>query len=229
MATIHFEILRRIAETASGLRYHDTWFVITDTDVKIYRDQEPQEVPFDAVVIKSTAWKKPDIPPVTCAFIASGENEIDLLNVPAPPEELQGWGSATMKADAVFWSASAVEKFLTPYYASTYGSLAPEAVAQLMNIFVPPGSPELKGNMMMQVVEPAAELDTGECTTLGTPTVTVTDPIGYDQPFAVVHLPSSEYTAGTPDGGDGLPRLYTLHRSGAVKKLKVDVNVTVTA
>ncbi|HYH79632.1 MAG TPA: hypothetical protein VEX86_07535 [Longimicrobium sp.] len=223
MATIHFEILRRIAETASGMRYQDTWFEVTDTDVEIW-DHEPtgSELQPNSTVIMCTAWQRPPIPPVTRARIASDGDEIDLLAVPVPEQELQGWvGPKMLQADAVFWSASAVEKFLMPYYASTYGSMAPKAVAQLLNVFVPAGSPELQGNAMMELMDaPSAPVDL--TSDLGTPTVTVTDPAGFDQPFAVVHLPSSEYTAGTPaDDGGAVPRLYTLHRSGAVKKLRV--------
>ena len=243
MAVLHFEILRRIAETASGMRYQDTWFEVTDNDVQIW-DHEPtgRELQPDSTVIKCTAWPRPDIPQVTAASIASADQVIDLLNVQVPAAELQGWGEVTsqpggqpMQADAVFWSASAVEKFLMPYYASTYGSMAPKAVTQLLNIFVPPGSPELQGNGMINLMEQSGTLPPNLAPTLGTPDVSITNPTGYDQPFAVVHLPSSEYTAGTPEGDgtsgsassggapedDGLPRLYTLHRSGAVKKLRV--------
>lgn len=225
MAVLHFEILRRIAETASGMRYQDTWFEVIDNDVQVW-DHEPERKP-DSTVIKCTAWPKPDIPQVTSAIIKSGEQEIDLLKVKAPVHDLQGWGAVTsqaggepMKADAVFWSASAVEKFLMPYYASTYGSMAPKAVTQLLSVFVPPGSPELEGNGMMELMEQSGTLPPHR-PMLRTPDVSVTTPPDYDQPFAVVHLPSSEYTAGTPEDDGGLPRLYTLHRSGAVKKLRV--------
>ncbi|HVG45778.1 MAG TPA: hypothetical protein VM890_13650 [Longimicrobium sp.] len=233
MATLHFEILRRIAETASGMRYQDTWFEVTDTDVLIYTTEPaPSQLQPDSTVIKCTAWKEPDIPQVTTATIATDTNSIDLLAVEVPEQELQGWaGPMTLPADAVFWSASAVEKFLIPYYASTYGSLAPKAVTQLMGIFVPPNSEEFKGNGMMELVDtekPLVDVPLNE----GTPTVAIAYPAGYDQPFAVVHLPSSEYLgdAGDPTGGGGamdtgdpLPRLFTLHRSGAVKKLRVAV------
>jgi hypothetical protein len=224
MATLHFEILRRIAETASGMRYQDTWFEVTDTEVLIY-DHEPTNVPPGSTVIKCTAWQAPPIPPVTAAHITAEGVRHDLLKVAVPEQEMQGWeGPKWLAADAVFWSAAAVEKFLVPYYASTYGSLAPKAVAQLMNVFVPPGSPELEGNAMMELVDAPDAPDF--VSNLGTPSVSVTDPPDYDQPFAIVHLPSSEYAAEPPGietGGSVLPRLFTLHRSGAVKKVRVEV------
>ena len=235
MAVLHFQILRRIAETASGLRYQDTWFEVTDDDVQVW-DHEPTVQP-GSTVIKSTAWQQPDIPQVTAASIASADQTIDLLNVMVPEQELQGWGPVTsqpggkqMQADAVFWSASAVEKFLVPYYASTYGNMAPETVTQLTSIFVPPGSPELRGNGMIELMQQSGTLPGDTPPTLCTPNVSVTIPLDYDQPFAVVHLPSSEYaadprtgsdTGGGGGGADALPRLYTLHKSGAVKKLRV--------
>jgi len=231
MAVLHFEILRRIAETASGLRYQDTWFEVTDTDVLIY-DKEPTTVLPGSILIKCTGWKEPTIPKVATATIATDTSSIDLLAVPVPEQELPGWtGPMQYTADAVFWSASAVEKFLVPYYASVYGTLAPDVVAQLTNVFVPAGSAELAANTMMEMVG-APPPPTSPPLDVVTPELTISPPPDYDQPFAIVHLPSSEYVAdaGLDDGsggggagyrGDPLPRLFTLHQSGAVKKLRI--------
>ena len=133
-----------------------------------------------------------------------GEGSVDLLDI-------NGTGK---RGDSVFWTQSAVEKFLVPYYASAYGDLAARSVEQLQSIFVPPGSPELDGNGMITGTASVSSLPTN----LATPEVGIESPVDADDtPFAVVHLPSSEYAAEGLE--DGLPRLFTLHRSGKVKKI----------
>jgi len=211
-AVLHFEILRRIAETASGMRYEDLWFEVTggpDARVIIHTS-EPKHPCEGSVVIPCAAWPKPSIPEVDHAQIGSGDRRMDLLDVPVPVEEMpQGWDRPlSHRADAVFWSAAAVEKFLVPYYASTYGDLAAKAVEQLLNVFVPPSSPEDRGNAMITAADGRVS---STSTDLGTPEVGITTP--EDPPFAVVHLPSSEYVA------EGLPPLFTLHRSGGVRRV----------
>jgi hypothetical protein len=224
-AVIHFEILRRIAETASGMRYDNLWFEVTGGrggKVIVHR-APPEKLPRGSVVIECNAWKRPGVPEVDHAQIGSGDRRMDLLNVPVPVEDRpQGWdGPLTHRADAVFWSAAAVEKFLVPYYASTYGDLAAKAVEQLLNVFVPPHSPEDRGNAMITAPDGSgSRLPTN----LGTPDVGITSVPAADQPFAVVHLPSSEYVAEGLE--DALPRLFTLHPSGAIKKLHAPVPVT---
>jgi len=236
---MHFEILRRIAETASGMRYVDTYFeIVSINDGENYeiRVHSPDPPPDNGnFVLKCTAWQRPKVPTVAAGSItSSGANPVvvDLLNIPVPEEETQGWTGAkqanaapptSFGADAVFWSAAAVEKFLVPYYASTYGSLAPRIVAQLMNIFVPPDSPETQGNGMMDMANvPRADIPANATLvpTLGTPTDAdvIVNPPDYDQPFAVVHLPNSEYT---PEPGSS--PIFTLHQSGAVRRFRVDV------
>jgi hypothetical protein len=200
--TLHFETLRRIAETASGRRYEDLWFVVTE-DEATGRPQvqvqtgDPGERE-DAVVIPCAAWPRPDVPQVSAAMIASGDSAINLLSVDVPAHDgfpaLKG-----MAADAVFWSASAVEKFVVPYYASVYGDTAPDVVDRLVSIFVPPGSPE-RGD------------DGGELAGAA-----VVD----DANFAVIHLPSSEYAAmstAAEVAPHELPRLFVLTTGGRVYK-----------
>jgi hypothetical protein len=224
-AVLHFETLRRIAETASGMRYDNLWFEVTGGDdgkVIVHR-APPKHLPQGSVVIECNAWKRPNVPEVDHAQIGSGDRRMDLLNVPVPVEERpQGWdGPLTHRADAVFWSAAAVEKFLVPYYASTYGDLAAKAVEQLLNVFVPPDSPEDSGNAMITA---AGKSGSRLPTNLGIPDVGITSVPAADQPFAVVHLPSSEYVAEGLE--DELPRLFTLHPSGAIRKLHAPVPVT---
>lgn len=180
--TLHFEILRRIAETASGRRYEDLYFVLTEGkepgSVRMTVETgagAPRHDPDEALVIHCAPWPKPGVAQVSAAKIESGNTHIDLLSVNVPAHD--GYPPVNgVAADAVFWSASAVEKFLVPYYASVYGDAAPEVVNKLVSIFVPPGSPERGGN---------GDVHAGE----------------QDPYFAVIHLPSSEYADNfTPDG-----------------------------
>lgn len=185
---MHFETLRRIAETASGRRYEDLWFVVTEdvvtgrTEFSVKTSAPPErDLPKGAVVIPCAGWARPDVPRVSAAMIASGDVAINLLSVDVPPQAgVQGDPAVKgQAADAVFWSASAVEKFLVPYYASVYGDTAPDVVDRLVSIFVPPGSPE-RGDSGGEMAVGPAPVDTS---------------------FAVIHLPSSEYAdESTPEG-----------------------------
>jgi hypothetical protein len=131
--------LRLIAEAASGYRGrpvhfvaqpggdirevpHDFHATVPDAGGKI------APPPIEAVVIPAyTEDKVPQKPPLKEASIhAEGVLEpVDLLNLPG------GLGAA----DAVFWSESAVEKFLLPYYASVYGNQAARAVGDILFAF----------------------------------------------------------------------------------------------
>ncbi|HET7464213.1 MAG TPA: hypothetical protein VFJ82_23350 [Longimicrobium sp.] len=225
---MHFEILRRIAETASGLRYSDTYYeVVHDKDgnasINVYIDEPPPHP--NRNVIKCHRWPRPRGPRVKHARIMSDMKDakwVDLMDLEVPAEELQGWeamgpdGKKKIHADAVFWSAAAVEKFLIPYYASTYGSMAPRVVEQLLNVFVPPDSPEIRGNGVMGVVP--YEDDNQEATELGTVgQIQITEP--EDLPFALIHLPSSEYAF--PEDPEAALPFATVHHSGKVKRLRV--------
>lgn len=203
--SLHFEALRRMAETASGLRYTDTYFVFKEIEGELNIMVSDQPVPEtdDTTVIASTGWEKPALPSVTTAVIGSGAKELNLLDLDVGEQPLQGDPAVKgVAADAVFLSASAVEKFLTPYYASVFGDRAGEIVSNLVGLFVPPWSKERGGRG--------------------------TAPVGdVDHVFAVVHLPSSEYAAqSTLDTDVGYTlatvpslALYGIHESGKVKKI----------
>jgi hypothetical protein len=204
---MHFETLRRIAETASGRRYEDLWFVVTEdvvtgsTEITVLTSAPPEDgLQEGAVVIPCAGWARPDVPRVSAAMIASGDVAINLLSVDVPPQAGVQADPAVkgLAADAVFWSASAVEKFLVPYYASVYGDTAPDVVDRLVSIFVPPGSPERGDNGGEMAVVPA--------------------PV--DTSFAVIHLPSSEYAAESAGEVDphSLPELFVLTGRGEVRR-----------
>lgn len=141
--TVDFELLRQIAEAASGLRDQDLWFVISAVDTPegvettfTWTNTPPNLGP-DDVVIYCQATPN-DAPVVTYAQVGANSTPIDLLTLEPsgyPPNPLGG----PYQADAVFWSLSAVEKFLVPYYASVYGNDAPEYVKAVLDVLYNPG------------------------------------------------------------------------------------------
>lgn len=96
--------------------------------------------------------------------------------------------------DALFWSEAAVEKFLFPYYASKYQWAAAEVLSVIARVFY---------GYVPGVLRPAAsELDTG---------ATV--------PFAMAHLPRSDYTPveePQPELGSELAFLFLDRATGKV-------------
>ncbi|HET6763657.1 MAG TPA: hypothetical protein VFH27_08290, partial [Longimicrobiaceae bacterium] len=176
--------LRLIAEAASGIRGMPVHFVaMEDGTVREVLHPEhpdhpvhptppargdagdpkgivPPPLEMPVVVPAFTEDVLPAKPPLDFAAIrALGVAErIDLLDLPG------GLGAA----DAVFWSESAVEKFLIPYYASVYGNQAALAVGDILEAF---------------------HGDRGDGGTHGGPRLT--DPDGLT--YAMAHLPKSEY------------------------------------
>jgi hypothetical protein len=166
---VTFEILRLIAESASGMRNKPTWFVIKETPEgtgyswkhKFVRERE------DTVVIYCAPVADP-VSPVNVATIGvkgiggKGKDIVNLMQIKVGAI-FPHLDSGTFEADAVFWSLAAVEKFMVPYYASVYGDQGAahaQAVMDLLRI-------------------PDTHLDADEDTEA--------------QAFALVHLPSSEY------------------------------------
>ncbi|HEX9937769.1 MAG TPA: hypothetical protein VGB15_11625 [Longimicrobium sp.] len=136
---IGFQLLREIAECASGMRSHDLYFVVDAADpnrfdVKVDPPQPVPEKPH-TVVIHVSRSDDPDTR-VTTAIIGDGADLINLLDLTVGTDDPHQGG--TFPADAVFWSVSAVEKFLVPYYASVYGDQAGTYVASLLAVLLPP-------------------------------------------------------------------------------------------
>lgn len=160
---IDFDILRRVAEAASGYRYENTWFTVRYDEagnVVIQPHHTKPSCPEEECELYHVQKVKYGPPPaVKTAFIASDQAEVDLLKVTVPPQQMHPGG--TYAADAVFWSVSAVEKFLVPYDASVYGDDAVNVVQDLLNI-----------------LRPAMDGEGAENTAPA---------------FAIAHLPNSEY------------------------------------
>jgi hypothetical protein len=201
-ATIPFSLLREVAEAASGTRDRPTWFVRdTATEdpkkrgiIQVF-DEEPREgedyTPGSLVIAATqdpgVMPPPPPTPPSWGRLGFSRERSLDLMDVLRTIEP----GRGEVAADSVFWTESAVEKFVIPYYASVAGADAAVAIQRVLKVLhrksptpAPPGH--------------EGEPQPGEA-------------------FALVHIPTSEYfqadLAGTeflavvlrPKGnGDGL-------------------------
>ena len=185
---IDYNLLRRVAETASGYRYENMYFTVTSDDkgnpvITPYKENDKPPCPSEQCELYHVQKVNYGPPPkVVEATIASENASVDLLNVTVPPQQMHPGG--TYAADAVFWSASAVEKFLVPYYASVYGDEAFNVVYELLNIL----RPDTAGG------------DGGE---------------NLASAFAIAHLPNSEYVT-LPTEAAHLPRLVVLRMDGTV-------------
>jgi len=176
---VTFQVLREIAEAASGMRDKDVYFVVKDGNpVTIHPHFKPQNPSDDTVVIHCAPVCDPILPVGAASIAPPGGRPIDLLNIQVPGQGPHpGGGHAA--ADAVFWSISAVEKFLVPYYASVYGDDGPRIGGTLLDLLLQTGLPKVQ------------------------------------RPFAVAHLPSSEYVPVAEPGQTVVPHLALLTPAGA--------------
>jgi hypothetical protein len=133
--TVTFEVLREIAETASGLRNEDLYFIIRgepgESATYTWQTTPPADSD-DTVVIHCNGVDDPPTRVDYARIGTAGEAQVNLLRITVPPVPPHPGG--TYAADAVFWSVSAVEKFLVPYYASVYGDEGPRMAQQVLQI-----------------------------------------------------------------------------------------------
>ena len=111
--------LRRAAEAADGLRNKDVYLRVKEHDFE-HHDKEPP-ASADAVVIRCQSDDK--LPPGSRPTILEIKAKTRKHNN-APREHL-----LHRDYDSIFWTESAVEKFVYPYYARVYGRDAPERLA----------------------------------------------------------------------------------------------------
>ncbi|HEX8318456.1 hypothetical protein [Longimicrobium sp.] len=183
--TLDYQALRAMAECASSVRGKKFWLVVNERGWKMH-DEEPKPETY-TVVIECENPAVTHEPQVDVAILGSGMlphgGELDaaaLQSVILPgsggdastkPRAVnlldlynqKPKGGKPTAADAVFWSESAVEKFLVPYYASVAGDRAEQVVGKLLNVFN-------RGRQKRVGVV----LDDAE-------------------PFAIAHIPKSEY------------------------------------
>jgi hypothetical protein len=127
--TMSYQDLRKMAEAAASLRGEEFWMVIGPEGWEA-RTTEPEPGP-DHVAIRCRNEPTAVRPEVTRAELGTAAVEnADLLRLKVDGRE--------ERADAVFWSAAAVEKFLVPYYASVYGNQAAPEIAKLVQVLDSP-------------------------------------------------------------------------------------------
>lgn len=133
--------LRSLAEYASSIRGEDAYFIRGDEGWKVLKSTDP--VPAGAQPIHVYNPATAPRPRVVKAVIgADNGEEYDLMRVPDPRT------NTPVEADAAFWSESAVEKFMVPYYASVYGDQAGVEVSKLLQVFNP-GKKLAKGGQVV--------------------------------------------------------------------------------
>jgi hypothetical protein len=143
---VDFDLFRRVAETASAYRYKDVWITVEPDPsghpvIKVY-DEPPTCKDCAIYHITKVPYGPP--PPVAVAVIGSSTTTVNLLQLKVPEGQMIPAG--TYAADAVFWSQSAVEKFMIPYYASVYGDQADVIVQKLLNVLKPAAAPDPDGS-----------------------------------------------------------------------------------
>jgi hypothetical protein len=182
---LDYQALRAMAECASSVRGKKFWLVVHELGWTMVHE-EPEPGPY-TVVIECENPAVTNVARVDVALLGTGmlagAGEPDaaaLQSVLAPGSTGDGAnrprvvnlldlynqkskGGEPTAADAVFWSESAVEKFLVPYYASVAGDQAEAAVGKLLNVF----------NRGRQAGDGTVRND--------------------EQPFAIAHIPKSEY------------------------------------
>jgi len=163
--TYDYRDLRALAEYASGVRerHNPVWLAALGNGV-IQRILDPStfSVPKDALMVATVVGDGRGNRDTT-EFARIGQHpgeggSIDLLKVSFRGELKAG--------DSVFWTQSAVEKFMVPYYASVYGGEAAEKIRALLGLL---GSTRRRRLESAEIEEKDYEV------------------------FALIHLPQSEY------------------------------------
>ena len=141
-----FTVLRKMAEAASGARGDGSRkevYLVYDpgatgkfepyrNKVRVTEDDPTGTISPKAVVIKvASCSQNPKPTPPDRAMIAREKRVVDLLAVEVAPER-------TVMADSVFWTESAVEKFVVPYYASLHGPLAAKRLTEVLSVLHEP-------------------------------------------------------------------------------------------
>jgi hypothetical protein len=123
-----YQELRKAVECAASYRDQEVYLVVDDEGWSV-QTMMPIVKEGAAVIPCKSPGAATARPPVLLAKIGiDKEKPADLLDLKDPA------GKELGSADAVFWTAAAVEKFLVPYYASVYGDQAPKKLDELIGI-----------------------------------------------------------------------------------------------
>lgn len=185
--------LRGLAEWASGYRGEIIDFYEGENGRIGLWKRSKGPCPFPVILTCDTPRVVEDRPPVTAATMTAGGETVNLLKIP--------YGNGTVEADAVFWSESAVEKFLFPYYASK-GSWQADLYAEaLRTVFY--GIRPLAEYQRVQENPGGFEDPNADA-----PPTAETDVI--EEAFGLVHIPKSDYIPQAKEEDDEpapLPKL----------------------
>lgn len=196
--TLNAMQLRALAEWASGYRGEVVDFFEGQNGQIGLWSRSNGKCPYPVILTCDTPTVVQDRPPVKVARLGTAEETLDLLNIP--------YQGGTVAADAVFWSESAVEKFLFPYYASKGSWQADLYADALRTVFY--GKRPLSEYAEAEE-HPDRYDDPTEPFALGE-TRAVID----EQAFGLVHIPKSDYipqqqTQNLREGAQPLPLLPT--------------------
>src|SRR5688572_25015400 len=125
--TLNYQELRMMVEAAASYRDQEVYLVVDDQGWSV-QTKRPDAPEGKAVI----PCKSPG-PPTARPSVGYARVGID----PADPDKAANLlqlkpGDPNSRADSVFWTPAAVEKFLVPYYASVYGDWSPKKLTGLI-------------------------------------------------------------------------------------------------
>jgi hypothetical protein len=166
--------LRALAEWASGYRGEVIdFYQEKDGAIRVWR-RVNGPCPYPAILTCDTPCVVKDRPRVAVATLGTAEQTLNLLAIP--------YQNSFVAADAAFWSESAVEKFLFPYYASK-GSWEADLYAEALRT-------TFYGARPMQAYEAVANHPGGYQVVTD---ISRSKDVNGEDAFGLVHIPKSDY------------------------------------
>jgi hypothetical protein len=190
-------VARDAAEFVSGLRGHIVRFREAEGVLEpwVAQDDPDRHLP-EPWIEAETQRVRTDRPAPSRVVVQVGHSLGD-TDEQVVPSAAASAGDPTNVPDSLFWSDGAVEKLLVPYYGSVKGLGAPLVTTVLLgrwNGLIRRGSP-LGACAVLEILQNflGAPADGS-----GTAQAVEGDPVD-DNPFAVTHLPRSEYIPNNVD------------------------------
>jgi hypothetical protein len=190
-------VARDAAEFVSGLRGHVVRFRQAEGVLEpwVAEDGPDRHLP-DPWIEAETYRVRTDRPAPSRVVLQVGhsaaDTDVQVVPSPAAPD-----GDPTNVPDSLFWSDGAVEKLLVPYYGSVKGLGAPLFTTVLLgrwNGLIRRGS-RLGACAVLEILQNFLDAPADESHAVQ---ATEGDPVD-DNPFAVTHLPRSEYIPNNVD------------------------------
>lgn len=200
-------VARDAAEFMSGLRGHDVDFAAAGGELTPW-------VPIDRTAVEwfpcgMGAVRADRLAPSSVVLHLEGDGDA----VPILPAAAAPAGDPAQEPDSLFWSDGAVEKLMVPYYGSVKGLAAPIFTTVLIGRWngLLPGDPVIAPCGVLEAIRgfvgTAADPDDGPTDAAATDD---------DTPYAVTHLPRSEYIPDSPATSalEARTRFHTLANHG---------------